>query len=349
MAGIFSPRTLKITTTPAVATTALEPPQATPEQVEQQLKDAQAQFDHALTLFNPWYTGPLITPSASMMPPGYGNLQPYLFVKDTYAQFDENRHSVSAPNAVTVNPLAILQFGITDSMDTILTVGGIENWKQEHNGGGFSDITASLGFLIVEQSFYVPKAKFSIQQLFPTGQYKNLNSNGLGLSASGAGAWQTTFSLAFGKLLFWNTTHPMNVRLFFGYTISTPINVKNFNTYGGGFGTDGTVHPGSTFACDLGLEYSINQPWVFALDLVYTATGSTSFTGSPGLLNPADPTLPATVGDSYNDNLSLAPAIEYNWNENLGVLGGVQFSVYGRNSGNFVSGIFSVDWTFPVH
>ena len=45
---------------------------------------------------------------------------------------------------------------------------------------------------------------------------------------------------------------------------------------------------------------------------------------------------------------SADPVIEYNWSENLGVLGGAWFSVYGRNSLAFVQGVFSVCWTFPV-
>ena len=40
-----------------------------PEQIEQELQSAEAQFQRAKKMFNPWYTGPLQTPGASMMPP----------------------------------------------------------------------------------------------------------------------------------------------------------------------------------------------------------------------------------------------------------------------------------------
>jgi len=42
----------------------------TPEQVQGELEQAEKRFQHAKELFNPYYTGPLITPSAAMIPPG---------------------------------------------------------------------------------------------------------------------------------------------------------------------------------------------------------------------------------------------------------------------------------------
>ncbi len=316
-----------------------------PEEIEMQLTEAEEKFNHALDLFNPWYTGPLITPSASMMPPGFVMMQPYIYFTDYYSTFNEDRESVSSPNRfqLLAQPL-IIQTGITSSVDTTLIMSAVGNWRQGHSGGGFKDIFANLGFKISSEGLYYPKAKFTVAQSFPTGRYKNLNKNGLGLDATGAGAWQTTFTLAFGKLFLWNTLHPLNTRVAFGYTVPTSIHVTNFNAYGGGFGTHGTVHPGNSFSADLGLELSINQPWVIALDVVYNCTNRTTFSGYPGVTASG---APASVGGGFNDQLSLAPAVEYNFNANMGILWGVWFTVYGRSAPNFVSGIFSWYWVFP--
>lgn len=311
-----------------------------PEQVEAELAEAEEQFNHALTLFNPWYTGPLITPSATMVAPGNAMYQPYIYFTDNYAAFNSHRESVKVPNEfqVFVQPV-IIQIGVTPQVDTTLIWGAKENWKENHRGGGITDVLIQLGFLFTKQTLYAPKAKFTVGQTFPTGPYKNLNKDGLLLDGIGAGAWTTTFTLTFGKVLFWATKHPMNTRLSLNYTINTPIHVTNFNAYGGGIGTHGTVHPGNTFAADLGLEMSINQPWVIALDVVYNCTNRTKFNGT------TSPTAP--VGPGYSDQLSLAPAIEYNFNDLMGILWGVWFTVYGRNSANFVSGVFSWYWEFP--
>src|SRR5690606_33928892 len=106
----------------------------------------------------------------------------------------------------------------------------------------------------------------------------------------------------------------------------------SFNSYGGGFGTKGRVHPGGSFQADFGLEVALTQNWVLANDLVYTFQNATHFSGNPGTVSPGG--APASVRSPYSDNLSLAPAIEYNFNSNLGLLVGTQFSVYGRNSSN---------------
>lgn len=316
----------------------------TPAQIQTQLNDATAQYNQAKKMFNPWYTGPLVTPAAGMMPPGSGNVQPYLFFNTAYAAFNEERKSIPLPHNSYFLQLAQLTFsGITDTVDCIATTTGTVNWQDHHTGGGFNDLAVTIGFLIHTETLYIPQFKFTIAETFPTGKYQNLSLNGLGLNSTGDGTYQTQFGLVIGKVIWWTYPHPINSRLFIGYNISTTTHVENFNTFGGGFHTRGVVRPGNTLTVDLGLEYSLTQRWVLALDTVYVAQNRTKFHGTPGILPSG---LPASVGAPYNDNLSLAPAIEYNWNENLGIIWGVQFSVYGRSSQNFAKGQFSVTYTW---
>ncbi len=313
-----------------------------PQQIQMELDDAESQFKKSKEMFNPWYAGPLVTPSASMMPPGQANIQPYLFVKGNYAAFNSERKSIALPhNSYQVQVISPMQIGVTVSTDIAINLGAQGNWTQGKSGGGFNDLSVTYGFSIFKETLYVPKFKFTIAELFPTGAYKNLNHNGLNLSSTGGGSYQTTFGLAFGKVIWWTYPHPINTRFFFGYNIATVANVRNFNAYGGGFGTKGRVRIGNTFTADLGLEVSITQRWVAAMDVVYTASNPTKFHGKPGLN--ADGTV-ATVGNPYNDNLSLAPAIEYNFSDSFYILWGVQFSVYGRNSANFANGQFSLGY-----
>lgn len=316
-----------------------------PEELQEQLTDAQAQFDNALELFDPWYTGPLLTASASLMPLGSAMMQPYLFFTDYYGSYNEDRKEVSTPNKFQLlsNPL-LIQWGVSPSVDATLVTSVVGNWQEGSSGGGFGDLTTQMGFLIMLEGLYYPKAKFSISETFPTGNYKNLDSNGLGLDATGSGTYATTFSIAIGKLFLWNTTHPLNTRAVVTYTINTPVEVTNFNAYGGGYGTHGTVLPGGVFQSDFGVEWSISQRWVLALDVVYTFQNKTDFHGFPGYTSSGDL---ASVGGGYSDKLSLAPAVEYNFSGQMGLIGGAWFSVYGRNSSSFVSGILSWFWQFP--
>ncbi len=315
-----------------------------PEEIQQELDDAETTYKKAKSMFNPWYTGPLVTPSSSMMPPGYANIQPYLFITGAYATYNEDRHSVPLEhNVYSLQVTPPMQVGITDTMDLVISPAAIVNWQDGQTGGGFNDFGVTIGFPIVRQTLYIPGMKFTIGQSFPTGKYQNLSTNGLGLNATGLGAYQTTFGFAISKVIWWTYPYPMNTRLFFGYTVTTDVHVEEFNAYGGGFGTRGTVNPGNKITADYGLEVSLTQRWVAAIDVVYTANNRVKFHGDPGLTAQGTP---AAVGGGYRDNLSLAPAIEYNWNENLGILWGAQFSVYGRNSENFVTGQFSVVYTW---
>jgi hypothetical protein len=227
-------------------------------------------------------------------------------------------------------------------VDIVLNLAGQGNWQNGQGGGGFGDLGMTIGFLIFKQTPYIPGFKFTVGQTFPTGHYKNLNSNGL--NVSGAGAYSTQFGLATSKVIFWSTKHPMSLRGFVGYQLSTPVHVSGFNSYGGGFGCSGKVKPGNTLSADFGLEFSITQNWVAALDVVYSATNRTKFHGVAGTLASG---AAASVGSGYSDNLSLAPAIEYNWSSHLGMIAGGWFSIYGRNSSDFGSAVISVTYSFP--
>ncbi len=307
-----------------------------PHQIQKELLSANEQYRRAKDMFNPWYTGPLITPAASMMSPGSADIQPYLFVGGNYAQFNNERHSVSLThNLYSMRVTSGILTGITKSVDLNITPSATVNWSDHHSGGGFNDLSATIGFLITPQTIYVPAMKFTITETFPTGKYEHLSFNGLGLNSTGGGTWQTQFGFAISKVIWWTYPHPIHLRYFIGYTIKTPVHVEGFNTYEGGKDTKGVVQPGNTLTHDLGIEYSFSERWVLALDVAYVAQNRTKFHGHST----------NSVLGGYNDNLSLAPAIEYNWNSNLGILWGVQFSVYGKNSLNFATGQFSVTYT----
>ncbi len=120
--------------------------------------------------------------------------------------------------------------------------------------------------------------------------------------------------------------------------------MKGFNIYGGGYKTRGKVYPGNAFSAILSFEFTFNEHWVFALDNVYTHANKIRFSGNPGFLVPD--LVPSTVGGPSTEQLSFAPAIEYNFSSHLGMIAGSWFSAMGRNSLEFRSGIISVIYVF---
>lgn len=306
--------------------------------IDAQLAQAQKDFDIAKQMFNPWYAGPLLTPGAHNVPPGFFNFQGYLFVQDTYAMFDKNGSSKSTPDRWTVQPVAIFQAGLTDWLDFTLTGQAFYNRQSGQSATNVGDTSLQLGIQLIKESPYRPALRLVFGESFPTGKYQALNPKKLGLDGTGSGSYKTTISFNTSKIVWWSLTHPMNFRLSFNYTIPSMVHVKRFNSYGGGFGTKGKVHPGNTIAIDGSLEYSFTQNWVFALDLAYTYGNHSTFSGRKGTTSKG---ATAAVGAPSNSQFSIAPAIEYNPSERLGIIAGVWKTLAGRNSANFISGVIS--------
>ena len=316
----------------------------TPAQIQAELDQAQRDFETAKKMFIPWYTGPLITSSASNVPPGNWVIQPYLFLLLDYAQYDDNRKSVNITDIWTIEPLFLLQTGITDWLDITGIAEGIFRWQGNQKAQEVGDTSITFGIQLLKQAPYVPSLRLTIGESFPTGRYQKLDPEKGGIDASGSGAFATVVGMNFNKIYWDIPLHPVSLRLVANYSIPNhQVEVKNFNAYGGGFNAKGDVCVGQTFNADLGVEVSLTQQWVFAIDLAYTVSRETSFKGNPGL-TPLG--IPASVGGPISDQFSIAPAIEYNISEKGGFIGGVWFTATGRNSTNFVGLILSFTWLF---
>jgi hypothetical protein len=313
------------------------------EVVQEELTQAEKDFEIAKKMFNPWYGGPLITGSGATLPKGLVNVQPYLYVTVDYAEFDENRKSKSIKNFIRINPKLGLAVGITDRLD----MGILVNWTHQKQAGKsskhFGDTELSLDIGIIKETPFLPGIKFSISEIFPTGRYQKLDPTKAAVESTGAGSYQTTLSLTTSKVIWYWLTHPMNFRFSFNYIIPAKVSVSGFNSYGGGFGTKGKVDVGNAFFLSFGWEFSVYQKLVIALDIAYEYQNQSTFKGINGLtfLGTIAP-----VGSRSQDVLSLAPALEYNFSQNLSLIGGAWFSVWGRNTSDFASGIITLTYTF---
>ncbi|MCB1072779.1 MAG: hypothetical protein H7A41_08060 [Chlamydiales bacterium] len=307
--------------------------------VDEQLEQAQRDFDTARKMFNPWYAGPLLTPSANNVPPGQFVVQPYLFIKNTFAQFNGNRKSVNIKDIWTINPLCLFQMGWFSWLDFTITAQGFYNIQSNQDSFYWGDTSLSWGIQLLKEEPYRPAVRLSIGESFPTGRYEKLNPAKNGIDATGSGAYTTTISLNVSKVIWWVLDHPFAWRFSLNYSIPTTVQVNRYNAYGGGIGTNGRVRPGNGIAVDTSIELSFTQKWVLAIDLAYTYANHTTFSGHKGR-TPAGGI--ASVGGPSNDNLSCAPALEYNPSDHLGFLAGVWFTITGRNSSDFIAGILTM-------
>ena len=310
--------------------------------VQAELTQAEKDFQIAQKMFNPWYGGPLLTGSGNTLPKGLFNAQPYLFVLVNYAAFDGSRKSHSINNLIVVNPKFSFGVGITDRIDAGVVVDWLYLRQSGKSANHFGDTLLATSFGILKETQIIPALKIFISESFPTGKYEKLKAEKAFVDASGSGSFETTLGFTISKVLWWWLIHPMTLRFAYSYTIPTSVSVKGFNSYGGGFGADGKINPGNQFTLGLGYEFSIVQKVVFAIDASYEYANKSTFKGTYGTIEGEI----APIGGPSNDVLSFAPAIEYNFSQNLSLITGAWFSVWGRNTNNFAGGITTLTYTF---
>ncbi|MCI5053076.1 MAG: hypothetical protein MRY21_08100 [Simkaniaceae bacterium] len=315
-----------------------------PAQIQAELDEAQATFERAQKMFIPYYTGPLITASATNVPMGHTNIQPYLYLTDTYAAFNSKRRSIDQTNIFTIQPLFLWQYGLTHWLDINIIAQGYLRWRKGQSAQRFGDSILQFGLQALTETPYRPKIRITLTETFPSGQYTKLSPNKGGIDSTGSGTCTFTPGIIISKVLWWFPLHPMSIRLAMDYNIPNyKAKVKGFHTYGGGFDTNGRIKVGQSYDIDLGVEWSITQRWVFATDFVWTQSFKSTFSGTEGTAK--DGTV-AVNGLPSSDNFSISPAIEYSPNDTGGFIGGIWLPVTGRNSSNFVSLVMSYTQLF---
>lgn len=318
-------------------------PPPPPEVLEKELQSAKDEFERAQKLFNPWFSGPLLTGSGNTFPPGKVGVQPYLNIIDNYALFSKSGSSRNIDDIVIINPYLSMLTGITSYLEISTDFGWSFQQQDGKQGNGFNDTGLRLGIGLSKETETLPAVKINIKEVFPTGRYQNLNPNKNGMDGTGAGTYRTLVGIAASKVILYETEHPISLRGSFTFGIPTSVKVTGFNNYGGGYGTNGTVKPGKSIAAAFAFEYSINQNWVFSNDFVYNYRNKHTFSGNPGTNKDGSS---AAVGLPFSDQLSLAPAIEYNPKPDLNFIAGGWFAVWGRNSLRFAGFIASVYFSF---
>lgn len=305
------------------------------------------------TPLKPWFTGPILSASGNITEFGHWNVQPYFSTIARTGFYQNNWKSKPIETLWNLQFRIPAWIGFAPRCD--FRISPVWNWNRRKNQTEWtlSDWTAQLNIQLLRDELpstsWLPSAKISIRQTFPLGKYKNLNPKKLGTDSNGLGSWTTAVSLNTSKLFHIQGLHYLNLYLDFLYAIPTSVHVKGFNAYGGGYGTLGTINPAKSFQIFFAFEYSLTQNWAFACDAVGIWNSKIGFSGMTGI-DPADDQnidplgLPAVIDRLPSIQYSLAPAIEYSWNENIGIVAGAWFTVAGKNISSFSSGIISFNY-----
>jgi hypothetical protein len=284
------------------------------------------------SLDDAWWTGPMLAPSANTLPQGHFLIEPYLYDVTTQGFYNSSGSRIGVPHGNSFGSLTYALYGVGNkfTVGMIPTFGYNEVSNSPSSAGiGVGDLTlqAQYRLHLFRENSWIPTMSIAVQETLPTGKYDQLGnrpSDGLG-----AGSFTTTPAF-YSQTFFWLPNgRILRMRFNIAPSFSRSASVQDVSVYGTSAGFRGQVKPGSSIFVDAAWEYSVTKHWVLAVDATYRHQANTPVTG----YNISDPTQPVRLNSGSTVAFGLAPAIEYNFTHNLGVLLGARVIPAGRNTG----------------
>lgn len=293
------------------------------------------------------FTGPLLTPSPNTVPKGMWNIEPYLMYYKSADAYDDRGDSHPKSRSVRQwQMLAPIFYGVTDRFMLTASVGAAHSMSggMRTDGWGATDTTigAQYQLLAHNEQRTTPALAVRYAHRFPTGAYDELNENPL--NATGNGAHVDSFALLAQQYVWLPNGRPLRFRASMSYSLPpSRVDVKGTSAYGTPQDFRGGIRLGNSFGISTGVEYSIDSKWAFALDLAYDRTSASQLSGTQG---DGENTSTFSRRDPKQNVYSLAPAVEYNFNDRFGLIAGVQFSFAGRNNDAFMTPMAAFNMVF---
>lgn len=268
------------------------------------------------SLDDAWWTGPMLAASPNTLPAGHVLLEPYFFDTKT-----AHAHGFGTFTYALV--------GLFDR----LTAGAIiiTNWNRPDNGTsssgmGLGDVTLQATYRLTRfrKGSWVPITAVVFQETLPTGKFDRLGNR----PSDGMGSGAYTSAVAFyAQSYYWLPNHRiLRMRLNLTQSFSHNVDLQDVSVYGTGAGFRGTAKPGAVFASGIAAEYSLTRSWVLAFDAQFNHYWNTRVSGFDAL-DPSSTQDPPSIlfNSGAHHSFAFAPAIEYSWTPNIGVLFGTRF------------------------
>ena len=274
-----------------------------------------AQSEAPLSLDDAWWTGPMLANSAHTLPQGHLLVESYLY-------------DAISGRTNGVNSLTYLLYGVTDRLTVgLVPTAGYASVRGGPDSSGVqwgdTQFRVQYGLTTLDAARGIPDLAIALIQTVPTGKHDRLGtrpSDGFGSGAYG-------MALAFySQMVFWVPNgRLLRTRLDLSQGIFSRASVEDVSVYGTGMGFRGHARPGNAFSADVSFEYSLTRNWVLALDVIYSHANNTVTRGSQDGKT-------MVLNSGTGDGLGLAPAIEFSWTPDIGVLAGVRLIPRGHNS-----------------
>jgi hypothetical protein len=258
-----------------------------------------------------WWTGPMLANSAATLPRGHFLIEPYIY-------------DASSPHSDGFGSLTYMLYGLTDRLTVgLIPVLGYNRTDRGPDSSriGFGDVSVQAQYRLVQsrEGSSLPTISIQLQQTLPTGKHDQLGnrpSDGLGSGATTTTLQintQTYFWLANGRIL--------RMRLNVGQSVSGKAHIEDVSVYGTADGFRGNARPGNSLLVNAAWEYSLSQRWVLAFDATYRRNHGTRV---EGFALPGQDGAPIRRSSGSSEAFGFAPAVEYSWSANMGMLLGVR-------------------------
>lgn len=279
-----------------------------------------------------WWTGPMIAPGAGTLTPGHFLIEPYFY-------------DVNAGRAHSYGNLTYILYGLVDGLTIgtsptagFNTVGGAPS----SSGIGLGDVSAIAQVRLLRRNpdSWLPATAFNVTETFPTGRYDRLGARPS--DGFGSGVYTTTLSL-YTQSYFWMPNgRILRMRVNVSQAFSSTAGVSGVSVYGTDDAFRGIATPGAAFAADVAWEYSLTRSWVLALEFNNRYQAATRVRGieradSSGSAAPARFAAPAS------DAFAIAPAVEYSWTPNLGVLLAMRVIPQGHHTTRSITPVIAIN------
>ena len=266
------------------------------------------------SLDDAWWTGPMYANSAGTLPRGHFLIEPFFA-------------DVTAAHSHGFGSLTYVFYGLTDRvMVGLMPTAGFNKLSNglSSSGVGLGDVISQAQYRLTQfhAGSWIPTTSVVLQETLPTGKYDRLGdrpSDGLG-----SGAFSTALGPNFETYFWLPNGRILRMRFDVSQAFSNNVKVEGVSVYGTGAGFRGHAKPGNSFFVNASWEYSLTRSWVLALDATYRHNWNTRVSGYNTDPNSVQnqPSIWLDCGSS--EAFAFAPAIEYSWKPNLGVLFGTR-------------------------
>jgi hypothetical protein len=276
-----------------------------------------------------WFTGSLEAPSPALPEAGLFAFEPYAIFQFNNGAYGSNGSHYSVQNDITqFQSVNVLKYGITDRLSVEALPTFVHIWNDQSSFTGLGDLPVELEYRFNDEDNKTgfPSFTAALGMTFPTGAYNNLRT---AIDGLGAGAYTLKEGILAQSLFDSWGHHPMRFRFYAeAFEPLASVSLQGISSYGTDQGFQGNAMPGLSSVLGIGAGYGLDQRWVLALDLVQNLANGARIRGvdGSGLANSNAPA---------NASTAIAPAVEYNWSDSIGVIAGVEFTAAGRNTSSY--------------